>query len=257
MVRIDEQAGRFQLRLHTELNGRTGERVLHGQTCEEVTQAAITVLVLVLDAEATPRTAEDPLPIIPAATRPHRQAAPKPAGAPPPVRAARAFLASGVGVGHGVLPGMALAFEARAGVRWRSWSIEALGQLWPERTASAAALSGAGAEFWMLGLGLIVCPELISRPIGWRWRLCGGAQADWMRGHGFGVDEPASASAFGWTLVAGTGLSVPIAHGLSIGWTLHWLVPATRPRFVLDNVGGVFQRPWLGGRTALGLELTF
>ncbi len=253
-VKVDEEAPYFRLRLRTELAGHSGERQLVGKNCADVTQAAIAVLIFLFDAEGGRHDAREHAPS--GRPPPERQGSSpsSPTRQLPPERP-KLFLASGFGLGQGLLPGTALAFEARAGLRWPTWSGQLLGQVWPERTAQAGALPSAGAEFSLFVAGLLFCPELRGAMLS--GRVCAGMQADWTRGTGFGVDNPGSVLAFSMAGVFGTGLSLPIGRGLALGWTLEGVIPTVRPRYVLDNVGAIFRRPAVGGRTALGLEMTF
>jgi len=259
-VSIEEDANGFHLRLETNLDGLTGERILEGPTCDEVTQAAIAVLALLLDAEAE-RADElppsEPPASAPPPARPTPLAPPRP---PPPGRAVVSsgptyYGASGLGAGRGILPNTAVFFEARLGVRGPAWSVQLQGQLWPERAAHSPALTTAGAELSMLGAGLLLCRELLARPVA--WRVCSGVQADWLLAQGFGVDDRRQATALSLAVDFGTTLSLPLAGGLALSWSLDGVVPTARPRFVLDNVGVVFERPVVGVRTTLGIELAF
>ncbi len=255
---IDERAGQFHLQLATKLNGRSGQRELVGETCEEVTQAAVAVLALLLDAESAPAEGFPAPPVSPPVV--HGSESKPRASAPASLRRARPgrpkyFVAAGAGMGGFLLPEVAITFEGRAGIRGSAWSLQALGQLWPARPAQVTSVPRAGAEVSMLNAGILACREL---PVSARvWRLCAGVEGDWARARGFGVQEARSVQKFGLAGVLGVGLSIRISRLLSLGWNLEAVAPSSRPRFVLDNVGPVFRRSALGARTTLGLEIVF
>jgi hypothetical protein len=74
---------------------------------------------------------------------------------------------------------------------------------------------------------------------------------------GFGVTSPGEASTL-WAALEGGGV-IGYRHfaRLALVLRLGAAVPLVRPRFVLDNVGPVFQPPVVTARGSAGVEITF
>ena len=263
-VVIEEQEGvGFRLLLRTTLDGRSGERELSGPSCDEVTDAAIAMLAVLLDAEARraealPEPEPEPAPEAPPAQRAKPAPVarvPSPRRIPPAAPALDGVLFAGVGSGVGFLPGVALAFDARIAVRRGPWSLHLAGQLWPQRVAPSPDLAGAGAELALFAVGVQGCREQPVGRVG--LRFCGGLDAGWTRAHGFGVDERRAPLVYGSSVVAGFGLAFAISRSFRVRGLVEGNLPLARPRFVLSNVGAVYRRPFLGGRAVFGPELVF
>jgi hypothetical protein len=85
----------------------------------------------------------------------------------------------------------------------------------------------------------------------WQVAACVGAELGRLHAVGFGVSDPGQGSALWAAASAALGLS----YSLGEHWLLEGrgsaLVPWVRPRFVLTNVGDVFQPSRVGGLLTL------
>ena len=88
---------------------------------------------------------------------------------------------------------------------------------------------------------------------------CLGGGVEWITAHGFGAlpDQPSNATGFlGVGSLGGRGL-FRISSRFAVRLVGEAVVPSTRPQFVIDGRGGVFQTPVASLRVALGVEVHF
>jgi hypothetical protein len=211
------------------------ERVLEGETCEAVSEAAALVISMALGAAAS---------------------APPPPPPPPPRAPVLAPFLSVAGVGDvGTLPraegGLAVSLGAIRG-RWRL-GLEALGLR--GQSATVAGTSEVGARVAFVSASARACRAVVDGP--WTLAPCVDAGLSRTRAAGFGPISPGDAE--NTTVSLGAGLLAawaPLRHVapfLFVGGE----IPVQRPRFSVENLGQVHRSAPVWGRAALGLELRF
>jgi hypothetical protein len=237
-------------------------RVLDGDSCAELVDAAALLVVLATDAEddgppaalpAEPprREPQPPPPPPPRPTSPDDEKDPS-TGAPaepPPFDFGVRFFAA---IDAAALPKPAPGFGAGGSLQGGPWRGELLGAYFPDQTGFVVG-GGPGAEISLL----LVVARFCGVPLRKRFEVAGcvGGEAGVVRAVGFGVDEPGSGSAT-WLApqIAAVGhLHItPILSGFT---TVELAVPLARERFVLVNVGDVHGPPDITVRGALGIEV--
>lgn len=260
----------FSVRLERhEASSARGVRVLRGSTCADVAQAAALVIALMIDPEAALRASEQapeeeatPEPVVApepvAALAP--EPAPPPAPSPPELPAQRATPWStavelGGGLLRGVLPGTALSLEGALVAKRGEERYELLLEVLPTRAARPDSQAAVGGRFSLVGGTLSACRSLLD--VGVALGLCLGANAGRLHAEGFGVSNPGAGSAA--YVAAQGGALVLWSPGGPWDITLQASaeVACVRPRFVLGNVGDVYQPAALALRSRLGLEYSF
>jgi hypothetical protein len=240
---VARRGAAFTVRIQTDLRGVGGERSLEGDTCAAVASATALILAMALDPDAVRGTAS-PTPGVQA--RPDLVAAPGPPEAGPRVR-----LGAGLVGGAGSLPGLGfgLGLEVRGRVSDRL-GVAALGQYWPSRDARTDEEPNAGGRFSYVGLGLGACHLTEWATVG--LRLCLGPELARVSAGGFGVSDPGRGSG-AWIAAASTaGISFRATPRLAFEVALAGAAPLTRPTFVLEGVGRVWQPATLSGRLLFG-----
>lgn len=180
-----------------------------------------------------------------------------PVAAPPRPRARpRGAARVGGSLGWGDLPstggGLGLALALRLG----RFQAELTGGGWFLRSVSLDLAGSSGAKFdlWTLGLraGYIV-------PVGRRLEvpLQLGLEAGQIHVRGVRLVGPGDARTPWLAIVFSPGLTVILRDFVAVVLGLELLVPATRPRFVVENAGELFRPAPIGLRGALGLEFRF
>jgi hypothetical protein len=263
---VVEQSSDDTWRLQVTLGEQSPARSVAASSCDELGDAAALLIALSIDPTL------DPSATAPAAapTAPEPAAAPEPTTAPPPEPAAAATkpapiaepsraegapwqlrLGAALALWAGRLPGVAPGGQAYVSLGRERASLSLDLGFFPPQHAGIAG-SEAGGELWLASAG----PKLgYAFPVGAASitpRL--GAELQFVRGAGSGVENPSSAQAVLVGVEAGTRVGVQLAQGWQ-GFAegavsaLIW-----RPRFVLDGVGQVHQPERLGLRFGLGAE---
>ncbi len=248
----------WQVVLSTTQAGTSGERTLDGPTCVAVARATALILALTIDPEALSRRPTPP-PLPPP---------PTPIPTPPPIAVSpaphhglaatsqlqlslRASYAVGFGVARDVVSplGLGVAFGARAG----RFTVELVAYSFRESDDLTPLVGGT---FWLLAVGGSGCSAVLDTK---RIQVggCAGMEIQRMQGDGFGVSQTRT----GWASWAAPTASLFFDLKLT---SLVWLatrfdgaLPLSHPRFVLENVGPVFQVGAASGRASVGIELRF
>lgn len=248
-IRVDA-SGSYRLSLRTRVGAITGERVLSGQDCHELADAAALVLALLINPEAA--LAAEPAPPAPP------PAPPPPAPLPPaPVRQR-----SGLGCGldavlaSAVLPGLGQGLAARFFYQrgLLAATVQVAGFLPSEKRAPL--LPGASASFYRLESALALCGATPSdQRLG--GMLCAGGAIVRLHGESSGVSTPGQASAY-WPeglLVASGHLRLTSAARLHLAAEGHGL--GSRPDFAILGLGSTYRPAAFNVRGALGIDVLF
>jgi hypothetical protein len=249
--------GTWTVRLETNLEGSTGQRVFEGDSCKTVASTTALILAFALDPDAAGRATQS------RTSAPSTEARPSPApeaalstpiAKPAEPARLRFHGALQLAALSGILPKPALAARAIVGLGRRTLGAEILGQISDERDKVIDRTS-VGGSFRLLSIGARVFWEPFRDP--WTLRLAAGGDIEQVTAKGFGVSDPTAGSA---TMAAGL-------MALQLGWPLtshlafhiegDVTARADRARFVLSPAGSVFEVPAVSLSGATGVELSF
>jgi hypothetical protein len=233
-----------------EAASATGRRVreLNGRSCRAVVAAATLIIALMIDPNAQPEP-EPELETTEAPPPPPRE--PSVPTFTPPLQAGPPSSTSGIdvaivsGMAAGVVPKLAPSAGLRSSLTRGHLRLELDAKgLFPSQT-TLPALPGTGGKVDLLAAGFSGCYSL---PAGsWQIAACLGTELGRLHAVGFGVSDPGQGSA----LWAAASAALALSRSLGKRWMVEGrssaLVPWVRPRFVLTNVGDVFQPSRVGG----------
>jgi hypothetical protein len=227
VVRERDQGG-FSVLVETKGDG-AGSRTIEVDSCAQAVEAAALVLSLALEKEQLARAAEQSLPL---------------------QLAASTFGTSGVGP----LPAPSLGVGVALALQLDRARLElALSRSWARDFAlsSNPSVTGTLDVPWQADLSLC-----------WAfWRdvvelgACGGGGYGSLRGHGSGVSNPSAASTPIVEALAGLRADLHLWGPI---WTLldtSLVVLVSRPHFVFDGLGTLYDVPSVGARARLGIEV--
>lgn len=252
----------------------TSTRVLDGESCEGVADAAIVILAMAVDPESAPElepapeAEPEPAPLA-AEPEPSPPAPTAPAPAAPAVSAPAAVervpepeAASGSAARSepapwgaslrsfgewGMLPSPSVGGVVAGHAAWSSHRIElsALGLL--PRDAEVEGGS-QGGEFSWFGFQLMGC-QLLARPA----FVCGGVEGGRLSGAGFGSREERTGHAL-WVAPGVEALFAPaLGSALSLEISAGIFIALLKPEFAIDGVGVVHQPSPVSARVELGI----
>jgi hypothetical protein len=253
--------GRWRVTLRTRSGDTEGERTLEDADCDAIRKAAALLLALMIDPNAAPPSDAPPAPPPPPSPPPKPVPEPRPVRrrAPRPVpRRAEPMFSVGVDgvVDAGSLPAWAYGGRLTFGVATSHASLELRSTLWLPRTQVSASSPSAGGRFTMAEQAIALCGGS-DRTRRLAVGVCAGPALVWMRGTGFGVTDPGSASAL-WPAAfvegaAQIGLTRGLALRAAVGASASWLTPT----FAIRQVGTI-HTPHAGvARAALGVSYGF
>ena len=240
-------ADRFRVKLVSQSAEGPSERSVDGVSCERVTDAAVLILAMAIDAEAVAaRLSAPPSP------------PPKPAEPPAPEPAAshigfwaRAGALADLGAMPEINPGGALGVGVSAGSLW----FEAEGRVWLPQEIDAPGRPGVGGRFNRQSVALRSCFGLGGDSLS--GGPCGGVAVGSMSGRGYGISDPDDGGSAWVEAFAGGALRQRFFVGVALRADLEVMTPLVNPRFSIGGIGSVHRAPFLFGRGALALELHF
>lgn len=262
----------FVAELHVfPAHGEPSTRRFESDDCQDVADAAALILALVarddaIHAEPSAPTTAPPSssPNTEPAGRPATSSpiAHAPAAAPPRDATARDATASdgiavhaslGAGVSMNALPSAAPGAEIVVAVSVDAWRFEAGGTWLSQQRASVT--DRAGGEFSLLAASARACflPAFGRLHVG----VCGGASVRRTSARAFGVrriDDAVRSDVAPEASLLGTW---NVTESLGIRASAYVDVPLRRPRYVIDDVGPVFETPMATVAAFLGPVLTF
>ena len=264
-ARVRRDHRRYLLDVHTEHQGRAGERRVDAKDCKTLVRTLTLILALTFGAgvELAEESAETPQ-APPAEAAPAPSPAPAPAPPPPtpspappaPLREARVdaarprwFVLAGPELAWKLAPRVAPGVVLGAGLThgWLMAQLRAsafaapVSTVGPGMTArfagGSARLSGCGqVPFWQLS-----------------GALCAGAGASFVHGKASGASEDLSATAPWYTAQARASLRAPRNARLQGELAGGFDVSLNRPRFVIEGLGEIHQVSRLVPSLSLGL----
>ena len=252
-------------------------RVLEGESCDSVADAAVVILAMAIDPEAAPEAppapateqsaaeapaAESPAGPVAAARPPPPPASARASGnehvaaattdiapVPPPAAELAPWGASLRGFGEwGMLPAPSVGGVVAVHAAWSGRylaELSALGLLPREEVVEGGT---SGGEFSWFGLQLTAC-RVLARPA----FVCGGFEAGRLSGTGFGAREVRTQHTF-W---AAPGVELAFAPALGSSFAFEasagLFIALRKPEFAVDGVGVVHQPGPVSGRVELGI----
>ena len=287
-VTRDDQ-GAWRVHLETPGEGAPRVREVHGATCSAIADATATILALMIDPAATlagpsakgSAVGADRSPVDGArspvgADRSPVEADRSPVGADrSPVGADRSpvvpdrspvvpdrsppppsfRVAAWAGLDTASLSRLSVGFGLQGAFVLGAQRFEVGVAFRPVRAVTVAARPTTGGDVDLLTGAAGTCRS-------WRWAAlefgpCLGFELGRLHAAGFGVTSPGEGSSL-WAAVEGEGLlGYRITSRIGLGLRLGAVVPLLRPRFVLANVGPVYQPPGAAARGAVGVEVAF
>jgi hypothetical protein len=241
-IRRDPSVG-YVLSLRTVVGDTTGERVLSGQDCLELAQAAALILAMLINPEAVQGEPPSPPPAPPS---------------PPPPSPPRAAIGGGLDalLAMGVLPGWAegLALRFFYGRGIISASAQVAGFLPKEKRAPV--WPGATASFYRLDSALEICA---TKTVGQRFggTLCLGGSLARLHGRSAGVTNPGQAAGTWIEAVVEPSVHFHLTPGLRLRLAGDVRGLGARPDLAIAGLGSVYRPPAFNFRAALGIDFLF
>jgi hypothetical protein len=193
--------------------------------------------------EPTPVKVEpEPLPIVEAA-RPRSKPRPRPRG----------LARIDVGAGAGPLPRFGPVVGLAVGVLWLPLRAEVRARYLARQRFEQDAGRGALLQAWTVGPRICGEPGIAKLT----FPICLGLDAGAMHGEGRGVARQSTGTRAMIVLPASVGLAVQVHRVIALTVEAEAGATLLRPRFVIANLGTLYETPaWLF-RAALGLEVRF
>ncbi|MCA9625892.1 MAG: hypothetical protein KC731_43015, partial [Myxococcales bacterium] len=233
--------------------------------CETLAEAAALIIAIAYDPAAAEPAAAEPAPPPeppeppPSSEPPAPRPSPEPPEPPVPEPDERAIeLPAGLGgvVAVGVTPKANAGGALRLGLRYDWLQVFAEGALWLPVQATVED-GPAGGDLALQTLGLVGCG---GTSVGWEPLRMGGCARVLLarvRAEGFGVTRPGAATGLWLGLGPGGFATVELTPWLAARVELAALVAATRPRWLLRNVGELGDPGVITLHGGLGLDVTF
>lgn len=260
---LRQNGEKWTLELVTRPGGAAAprRRILTGQSCGEVSDAAALVIAMAVQDAAHEKTDDaEPrgAPSSPAKTTSSTPAMTPaaPASPPPPpladgVPRLGSLFALGAFADTAALPGSSLGLALNAGVHYRI--VRATLEMSALAPRSRELGGGQRAEFSLFSGALIACVE--HRLTSVIALGCGGFELGRLSGEGHGITNPRLGSALWEAARVDVGAAFPAGGALRFSSRLGVAVPLERPVFQLDRKD-VHRPAALGLRWWLGLELS-
>lgn len=243
-------SGGYELLLRTSVDGTQGERLLAGNDCHQLAEAAALVLALLINPDGASSEPEPRLAVT----------VPSPPSPPASPVAARPRPGLGVGIGGvwatGVLPSAAAGLSASVFYQRGIWALAFLMTGFLPDDRGAPVLRQASASFYRLESALQLCAgSSTERRVG--AVLCLGGAVVRLHGQSAGVSDPGQATAY-WpeASLAGAGrLRLTGATHLRLAADLHGL--GGRPDFAIAGLGSVYRPAAYNVRAIVGVDVFF
>ncbi|HEY6080939.1 MAG TPA: hypothetical protein VIW29_19125 [Polyangiaceae bacterium] len=252
------QSGAFQLGLVTisRPDGARSRRVLEGESCVDVTDAAAVAIALAI---GTPPPEPEPPPsetggsaaLPPPASSPASSDSPTAAAAKRAKPRASWLVGAGVTLDSAVTPKPAFGGSLRVTFALSPLRLELeAGAFAPSEQLDS---SGRGGSFQLFYAAPLVCAQRVfGAPM---VMVCFGYELGQLSAEGIGVAQPHERSTFWHALRPELGLAWPMGGGLALSARAGAAIPLSRHEFVLDEPEVVHRPARLSFRAVVGLEL--
>ena len=125
----------------------------------------------------------------------------------------------------------------------------------PARFVGTFQRSAVGGYVDLLTGSVGTCRYFTKAPI--ELGPCGSFELGRLHAQGYGVTDPGDGGTLWAALEASGALAFRLVPRVALALRLGAAVPLLRPRFVLDNVGSVYQPPAVLARGSAGVEIVF
>lgn len=233
---------RWTLTLATDIDGVTGERILSGNSCQSVSDAAAMTLALVLNPESSMGPS--------APSQPDVSKGRQQAGSIQPW-----LVGVHAGLQTGVLKDWSPGFALSLGFATGRFALRLVPGFTPEQTVLLDGRTNVGGKIWAGTASLLGCWTLLEGHA--MLAPCLGYDLVMAHGYGVGVLHPREQTVYWSSAEVGLVTGVHITHNVSIELFGMGLLALNRPGFYLDNIGRVTHPARFGLRGAVALELAF
>jgi hypothetical protein len=253
-----ESSGKWQLSLRIDMGDRTSEETLIARQCRALADAMALKLALIIDPLGVAGAVEPRRSVALSSNRePLASAAAQRSS--PRARAdgdsARVAVRLGGVAGLGYLPGVSRGASLYGSLALSSFRVELGGQVETGDDAYSSQVRSIGVHLALISGALRTCVETTRGPIA--LPLCAGLELGVMRGTGFGVPNPASASSLWAAALLSSGARVPLSQRWAVWIEVSALVDFIRPGFYMANLEGLYLAPRAGARGSAGFEFNF
>lgn len=255
---VEQVDGRYVLELELRLPTGALHKHIEADSCEVLASATALVMAVMLDPTAVVETvdtakAAKPEPAPPVApVAPVETVAPKVVPPPPKPRVQTLLGVSIVG-SWGAMPRFGAAVSGFVGVRVgrvRALAV-AFGELPQQARHDEQSAAGARIDLWSVGARGCFAPAVkrVDFP------LCAGFEGGQLRARGIGLQVERSASAPWLAVPFGASVMWAPVPRFAFGGGVDGWVAATRPAFVIDDLGPIHRPARAGVRVHLGIEV--
>jgi hypothetical protein len=273
-------SGGYSLELETTQLGQTHRRTLAAPTCEELSDAGALIVALAVDPKlVVPASSNHDAQFEPSPSQSSGSAketsvtappgAPPPDPAPPPTpppptperpRSAATPLELRASVGGfgdvGTLSRPAAGVNLSVGLARETLRLELLGAFLPPVRRVIAEAPERGGDMMLVAGGLRGCVTPLEAAF--ETSGCVGLEAGALLAESFNATARNSSGRSGWFAGrAGVTSRLALTPVLALALDLEALIPATRPKFLIEHTGVVHQPGVVAVRLAVGIELTF
>lgn len=267
------EGGKWAIHLTTVSGDLSGERQLRAESCDEARRAVALLVALMInpdahvvgseplapsastskpsDIDAAPPSANNESPAAPAQTRTQTKG-----DAADAQLALRGYFGAELVGDNGALPSVDVGGRANIGLNARRWSLALRTGALARRSAEYPDVPNAGAKFNLYDTELAVCAFGVQQG-SLALKTCAGPRLSVYHAASYGVTSPGAATKLGWGTFGELALRYAVARGVALGLGLEVLVSFQRPKFVIQDLGQVFQPGLLEERVSLGPEFEF
>lgn len=258
-VQISEREGLYVAELDLASDDGSGQRRFEAERCEVVADAAAYMVAAMIDPSVEPPELQsEPTPTrspAPVASSPASRAEPRAAARPRPRARIGGGLRLAPAISAGPLPSIAAGLVGGAALLLPRLRIELLATHWFARPARVDARPEVGGDVRLTTGAVRVCPLVLLRPL--EIPVCGGFEVGSMHGRGIGLTEPATTRLPWAAFTGGLGLVWMPSRFVGAFLDASLVVPVSRPVFVAEGVGKVFQPAPVAFAGMLGVEARF
>jgi hypothetical protein len=249
----------FVLQLHTERGDSAADRAIEGARCDELAEAAVLIIALMLEQDRPPPAPTEPAPVAsepPATTIRAAPAAPPAQARPVPTSF---FVRADLVVERGYTSSFGLAPQLAAGYDFR-WLRAELAGFWLAPRTVGDDPTGGQVRVSLWALRPTGCARLWGTRVA--LSLCAGLELGQASGRGVGLVENTRHTAPWLAATAAPRIAISLTRNFALNFELGAAVPFRVMRFVsLDaqgrTTGTVYTAAPISGRATLGGELRF
>jgi hypothetical protein len=235
----------WELSLATELDGMPGERTLSAISCKSLADAAALMLALILNPDLVLKAPPPPVEQPPATPPAKRRW--------PAVR----WRAGGYGgIQSGAIDQLSSSFALSLTIAFGPFSLRLMPSFTPPQDVFIPNREPkVGGRLWLGGAAALGCWEPALGPF--TLSPCLGVDVSRLHGGGLGVLKPSDAAIYWTSAELGGFVGLPVGNRILIEVGGVGLLPFSRPKFYLDEIGEVSRPARFGWRAMGGLAWVF